>query len=122
MRQANIARYFKLLLGTDYDSSEMIKGEAHFKVIQRELSITPVEFSKTTVMVGDGPYDVIIAKQAGLFSIAKAAPENSQRMKNLGADVIIHDLPELLDILSRPLNRQRVFTPLSQVISSKEQR
>ena len=121
MRQANIAHYFRLLLGTDYTSTEMVKGDGHFRAIQRELSISPSVFRRISVMVGDGPHDVMIAKRAGIMSIARVTSRNIERLKSVGADLFISDLPDLIDVLSKLSNNHRVFVPISELVSSKQE-
>lgn len=115
MKQKGIDHYFKLLLGTDYSSTIMVKGTGHFNIIQHELSITKLDFRNNSVLVGDGPHDITIAKQARIKSISIANSENSVKFKDMGANIIIFNILELIDVLSKVEKGNRVYIPVSQL-------
>lgn len=122
-KKANIAQYFRLLLGTDYGHSrEMVKGKGHFEIIQRELSITPSLFRNIAIMVGDGPHDITIAKNAGIRSIAKLTAVNQERMRQTKADFYITELSQIITLLSKPLQNPPVFCPISDLVAPHSKR
>lgn len=122
IEQAGLTSAFRLLLGSDYESAGMAKGPDHFKWIRRELGISLSVFRRNSVMVGDGPHDVFIAKQAGIISIAKIIEANAERLRHSGADFFIHDLTDLLALLSGPRGGEQVFLPVSELVRASKRR
>ncbi|SIK53613.1 Putative phosphatase [Mycobacteroides abscessus subsp. abscessus] len=64
----------------------------------REQDISP----QHTVIVGDTPEEIRIAQSLGLTSVAMTGGMASEsRLRNAGADHVVHDHDELLAVLTR---------------------
>lgn len=122
MEQAGLAGYFRLLLGSDYESAGMAKGPDHFRAIRRELAVSLSAFRRNSVMVGDGPRDAVIAKQAGIISILKITDANAERLRHVGADFFIRELADLRALLSGPRTEEQGFLPVAKLVSACKRR
>jgi phosphoglycolate phosphatase len=97
--KTGINRYFRLMLGTDYDVPNMTKGEDHFKIIRKELNLSGKQFQTNSFLIGDGEFDMSLAKQAGILAAGRITDDNGEKLKRAGATFLIHNLEELLLIL-----------------------
>lgn len=112
IEKAGINQYFRLLLGTDYRSPNMTKGEGHFKAIKQELSIDDLDFKNNSAMVGDGKHDMVLAKRAGIIGIGRVNDDNEESLEEAGADLLVHGLDELGFLLQSQSIDHASFVPI----------
>lgn len=113
LRYTEIYNHFLITLGSDYERGFLLKGKDHLTYIQKQFNIPTDFFTANTLMVGDGIHDMEIAQQAKLKAIGIARNGNEQELRNAGASLLIHDLNELLLILSTGVHQS--FIPISQL-------
>jgi len=95
LEQKNLRDFFSGVLGSD----QVPKGPRHIELFAKETGVSLSEFVSAGCLVGDGPHDMQIAKETGLVAIALVRNKRNrvieQRMKESGADYIIHSLDDL---------------------------
>jgi len=99
--KSGLGSYFALQLGTDRSIPGMFKGAGHFSTIQSELCLTQGRFRRTTAFVGDADYDMTIGRAAGLLTVGRGTGVNGDSLKSAGAHIVIPDLRELCNIMTR---------------------
>ena len=99
MRLAGIEGLFRLALGSDEDVPGLAKGAGHFAMIGEELSLTAEELRARSVFVGDGTYDMEVARAAGIRGIGRLTGSNGEALRAAGAGHVIADLRDLLPLL-----------------------
>jgi len=99
-RLTGIDRLFRLILGTDPGVPHMAKGAGHFRLIGEALELHDDELSATGVFVGDGVYDMQVARAAGVLAVGRLTGENHATLLGAGADRLIASLAELEPILA----------------------
>lgn len=112
MKRSNLNGFFSLMLGTDRNINDMVKGSGHLRVIRKSLALSEEDFVETTLIVGDGEHDISLAKSAGLLSIGIAGTANKETLRKAGASFVINDISEILNILGseseyKPISRLR---------------
>jgi phosphoglycolate phosphatase len=118
MEKSDLARYLKLMLGTDTKLPGMQKGAGHFKIIQATLGITDEQFRKYSLLVGDGVHDIRIAKEASLLAVGRAnSIAMRHRLLEAGADYVVSDFAELLAILVGDDSTYRPIVDITRGIS-----
>lgn len=113
LSKTGIDAYFSVLLGTDYASPGMTKGETHFQLLRQELELDPVQFRTNSALVGDGEYDMKIAKEAQILAIGRATSSSSDSLRKAGADFVIKSLDQLVSILHLSSLGSSTFAPIS---------
>lgn len=90
-----IRRFFKHI-----QSSEKIpKSSAHIDEFVKSLgNVTKDEFCKHAFFVGDTKKDMEIAKECGIYAIGITNTVSAEKLKKFGADAIIKNLSELLEM------------------------
>jgi phosphoglycolate phosphatase-like HAD superfamily hydrolase len=96
---AGIEPNFRFVQGTDEDVQGMAKGPAHYDVFARLLSISVAELCSRAWLIGDGPFDMQVARESGIRAIGRLTGDNRQQLLDAGADVLIKDLSELTHLL-----------------------
>ncbi|GAA0077877.1 HAD family hydrolase [Clostridium sp. CTA-5] len=92
----NLKKYFSFIGGSNMDETRSKKSE----VIEYVLSENNIKDLSKVVMIGDRKHDIIGAKESGLDSIGVLyGYGNYDELKEAGANTIIKDLNELLNIL-----------------------
>lgn len=91
----NIKHLFKHI-----QSSEKIpKSAAHIEEFVKSLgNVAKDEFCKYAFFVGDTKKDMEIAKQCGIYAIGITNTVSAEKLKMFGANAIIKDLSELLEM------------------------
>lgn len=113
LNKTGIDVFFRLMLGTDYHIPNMVKGEGHFEVICQELDLKRKEFQTNSILIGDGEYDMKIAKEAGILAAGRRTNDNGRKLKHAGATFLIQNLEELILILqSQHSERYRTISSL----------
>ncbi len=97
--QAGIEGFFDLILGTDEMVPDMAKGPGHFAIMQEALNLWSDEFRARSAFVGDGVYDIQVARDAGLPAIARVTDASRETLRRAGADYVIDDLTGLRSVL-----------------------
>jgi phosphoglycolate phosphatase-like HAD superfamily hydrolase len=98
-RLTGIDGYFALMLGSDPETADMFKGPGHFKLIRRTLGVGEDALQRSGVFVGDGVYDMQVARAAGLPAVGRLTGDNGATLLEAGADHLIRGLAELQQIL-----------------------
>ena len=89
-----IKHFFKCVM-----SSETIpKSAAHIEEFIKLTGDTRDEFCKKAFFVGDTKKDMEIAKECGIYAIGIANTVSAEKLKMFGANAIIKDLSELLEM------------------------
>lgn len=97
--------YFRLVLATD---RSLAKGPAHYSLIIADSGLDAAEFGRRAVAVGDGTYDMALARQQGVRLRVGYAPSSSrrpqarERLIEAGANLLIDDLLQVATIISHP--------------------
>jgi phosphoglycolate phosphatase-like HAD superfamily hydrolase len=102
LRLTGIARLFRFALGSDEHLPAMAKGPGDFSLITEGLAMTRDELREQGVFIGDGIYDMEIARTAGMTAIGRLTDDNAARLRRAGAHHVITDLsglPPLVDSL-----------------------
>lgn len=94
LKKSGILRYFALVLGAE----KIPKGLKHFDEFANYCGFPPKEFSKNSFLLSDGPNDMALAKQGGIFAIGITNTVNAEKLKSVGADIVISKAEELADI------------------------
>jgi phosphoglycolate phosphatase-like HAD superfamily hydrolase len=115
MRKAGISCYFRLMLGTDKNVPDMIKGEGHFKIVRRELRLTHEQFRANSALIGDAKHDMMLAKEAGIMAVGRVTRNNGNSLKRAGADFLVHDLKEFVFLLQNGSTDIVTFLPVSEL-------
>ena len=99
IRRAGIESLFLFTLGTDRSIPGMVKGQGHLEIIRNKLQVTPACFQADSVLIGDAPHDMMIARNANITAVARVSRGNADDLRAAGADFLINDLSELVPIL-----------------------
>lgn len=94
LRQNNLKDYFSLVLGSD----RIPKSQKHIEEFRKLLNIESDEFARNAFFVGDGPTDMKIAKECGIFAIGITNTLDAETLKRTGANITIKNLKELLEL------------------------
>ena len=91
-----IGRYFAAVVSAEDTERHKPDPEPVLLALSR-LGAHPSE----AAFVGDSPFDVGAGKAAGLFSVGVSwgGLHSEERLREAGADVVVHDRAELLDVL-----------------------
>jgi hypothetical protein len=89
---------FELVLGSD-ESQGLIKGKPHFNLIRDKFHLTDKTFRANAAFVGDGVYDIQIAKKAGLTSISRIGTNDEASLEDANPDYIIDSFDDLVWLL-----------------------
>jgi pyrophosphatase PpaX len=91
-----IGRYFEAVVSAEDTERHKPDPEPVLLALSR-LGAHPSE----AAFVGDSPFDVGAGKAAGLFSVGVSwgGLHSEERLREAGADVVVHDRAELLDVL-----------------------
>jgi phosphoglycolate phosphatase len=100
-RLTGIDRLFRLLLGTDAGVPHMAKGPGHFRLIREALGLSDSELSLRGVFVGDGVYDMEVARAASILAVGRLSGDNGATLRDAGADHLIGSLADLEPILAQ---------------------
>lgn len=109
-RNAGIDGFFTLVLGTDEAVEGMAKGPGHFAIMREALGLSMAELSARAVFVGDGVYDMQVAREAGVPAIGRVTGENGETLGQAGAGHLIDDLTGLASVLEQ-IERDRGAAP-----------
>ncbi|HLF72121.1 MAG TPA: HAD family hydrolase [Dehalococcoidia bacterium] len=94
-----IAGFMRLILGTDEEVPGMAKGPGHFALFADALGISAEALSGRAWFIGDGPFDMQVAREAGIFALGRLTGDNGQQLRQAGADVLVSDLREVRALL-----------------------
>jgi phosphoglycolate phosphatase-like HAD superfamily hydrolase len=98
-RVSGIDSLFRLALGSDEDVPGLAKGAGHFAMIAEALSLTPSELSDAGVFIGDGVYDMQLARAAKMLAVGRLTGDNADVLVQAGAHRVISELHELRSLL-----------------------
>ncbi len=98
-KAARIGAFFRLVLGRNDNDPDMAKGAPHFRIIRENLGLSEADFRFSTAMIGDGPFDMQVAKEAGLTAIGRLTGENGRQLRDAGAQLLFADMHDLLRLL-----------------------
>ncbi len=113
LRYTRIDAFFSLVLGTDYDTHRLMKGPDHIQAVQNHFKLSDSQFKTSTLLVGDGLYDMQLARQFGLKAVGISRNGNEQELAAAGANLLIQDIRELLTLLATI--EKRSFLPVSHI-------
>ncbi len=85
---------FELILG----SEELPKGPEHIYAFAERVNLPAQEFADLAVFIGDGPSDMRLAKQFGIFGIGVTTTTTAEALLNAGAKITIPLLSSILEI------------------------
>ncbi len=94
-RLTGIDKLFRVILGTDTGVLHMAKGPGHFKLIGEALGLRDGELSAAGMFIGDGVYDMQVARAAGIVAVGRLTGDNGATLREAGADHLIRSLTEL---------------------------
>ena len=94
---AGVTRFARLVLGSDEVAA---KGPGHFRLIAGDLGIPAGELPARTWLIGDGTYDMQVARAAGMHAVGRLTGDNGAAMLEAGANMLIHDLDQLQPLLA----------------------
>jgi phosphoglycolate phosphatase len=96
-----VARFMRLILGTDYETPGMAKGPGHFALFAEALDISTESLSGRAWFIGDGPFDMQVAREAGIFALGRLTGDNGPQLRDAGADVLVNDLRQVQALLQQ---------------------
>jgi len=98
----DLAKFFKeyelpydFYLGSD----KVLKGDEHIDIFADHFSVEKKDFCSQAVFIGDGTTDMQIASRNGIFGVGVTNTISAEILLGAGAQAIISDIGELLDIL-----------------------
>ena len=74
------------------------KGPKHIEMLADKEGMTLAEFSEHAIYFGDGPGDMRIAKECGLFAVGVAQTVSPEKLTEAGADLVIEHIGEALEL------------------------
>jgi len=77
--------YFDLIMG----SSEISKGIEHIKIFADFCNIPLEKFAKKAFLIGDGPPDMRIAKEAGIYAIGVSTTVDAKMLLQADANEVV---------------------------------
>jgi phosphoglycolate phosphatase-like HAD superfamily hydrolase len=73
----------------------MAKGPGHFRLIREALGLTEGDLRDRGVFIGDGVYDMQVARDAAIVGVGRLTGENGATLREAGVDYVIGNLTEL---------------------------
>lgn len=73
------------------------KGLKHIQMLAEKVGLSLEQFALQSVYFGDGPGDMRLAKEAGIFAIGVAQTVNPDLLKEAGADMVIAKISDALE-------------------------
>jgi len=77
----------------------LAKGGSHFNLIKDKYHLKDKDLKANAAFVGDGVYDIQIAKKAGLISISRIGTNDESTLEDANPDYIIETLHDLVWLL-----------------------
>lgn len=101
--EMGILPYVDFILGFDVYK----KSPKHLAMLAEKEGMTMEEFSRCAIYFGDGPGDMRIAKECGLFAIGVAQTVSAEELKEAGADLVLEQIGAALTIDFENLLREK---------------
>jgi phosphoglycolate phosphatase len=92
--EVGVFPYIDFLIGFDIYK----KGLKHIEMLAEKAGLPLEKFALQSVYFGDGPGDMRLAKEAGIFAIGVAQTVDAELLKKAGADLVIEKIGDALDI------------------------
>lgn len=92
--RAGISKYFTEVLG----SSQKEKGPWHIEVFSKMAGKKIDEFSENAFYVGDGPFDMHIAKMFGIYAIGVPTTVSKNLLLESGADAVVEKIEDIMEL------------------------
>jgi len=89
MRDENV--FYSMILG----SEKTEKSSEHISLFASSLKINREEFAENALYIGDGPRDMEIARECGIFAVGITNTVKESVLREAGADAIITDICQL---------------------------
>jgi len=91
--------------GLNYDyvlgSDKTPKSKKHIELFAEYLRVDFSQYCKESIYLGDGPTDMRIAKECGIMAVGITTTVSRKKLLYAGADVIISELQDFLNILNK---------------------
>ena len=111
----NIARYFKVVVGSELDGTRVNKDEVVEEALKRLFEDKPVQKDQV-YMIGDRKFDVEGARALGVASVAVTYGYGKmEELKAARADYIVRSVEELQKFLLRGTEEQQKTTGFQKV-------
>lgn len=94
LKNAKVLKYFELVLGAE----KIPKGQLHFNELAKKCGVLTQIFASQAFLASDGPNDMALAKKAGIFAIGITNTVSETKLKSAGADLVISNIGELINI------------------------
>jgi phosphoglycolate phosphatase len=91
--EVGVFPYIDCLIGFDIYK----KGLKHIEMLAEKVGLPLDQFATQSVYFGDGPGDMRLAKNAGIFAIGVAQTVNPELLKEAGADLVIEKIGDALE-------------------------
>jgi phosphoglycolate phosphatase-like HAD superfamily hydrolase len=98
--EAGIDGFFRLILGSEDGNPDKAKGPGHFRLISETLGLTAAQLRSEGVFIGDGVYDMQVAREAGMVAVGRVTDGNGETLRLAGAHYLVHDLREMHALLA----------------------
>jgi len=92
--EVGVFPYIDFLIGFDIYK----KGIKHIQMLGEKVGLSLEQFAQQSVYFGDGPGDMRLAKEAGIFAIGVAQTVSPDLLKEAGADLVIEKIGDALEI------------------------
>ena len=92
--EVGVFPYIDFLFGFDIYK----KGLKHIQMLAEKVGLSLKQFALQSVYFGDGPGDMRLAKEAGIFAIGVAQTVNPELLKEAGADMVIAKIGDALEL------------------------
>lgn len=117
LRQAKIASYFDLALGSDRGPTAMSKGPSHINLIRHSVQMSDLDFRLNTILVGDTTFDMELATRVRVLAVGRTGTEGANSLLCAGAKVVVKDLAEFTGLLKDPHKRNAFLKPAALLIN-----
>ncbi len=74
------------------------KSKKHMEMLAENENVSLEDFAGQAIYFGDGPGDMRIAKNSGLYAIGVAQTINTELLKDAGADLVLEKIGDALDM------------------------
>lgn len=91
--EVGVFPYIDCLIGFDIYK----KGLKHIEMLAEKAGLSLKQFASQSVYFGDGPGDMRLAREAGIFAIGVAQTVDPELLKEGGADLVISKIGDALE-------------------------
>ncbi len=96
LKKISLRKYFDLILGSI--EGKITKGDNHIKIVKEKYKLTDKDL-KEVIMVGDGSFEIKLAKRHGMKAYGIDRGGSRSELKEAGSNKVFSNLHELCNFL-----------------------